>query len=150
VERTSCLGAKDSLLRSSCSWQASRHLILNNEERGVSLPPPARSPPQPGLVGFIRQSLAFLPHLRHVLPPIIRDLPFVRVMKVYHGRRTEHGCAVDVEEDGECYALNPRLDLQNHSPIVSPIMLSNQVIGRPFQLRPSGFPLGDLIIGAAG
>ena len=37
-------------------------------------------------------------------------------MKVYHGRRTEHGCAVDVEENGECYLLNPRLDLRNHSP----------------------------------
>lgn len=37
-------------------------------------------------------------------------------MKFYHGRRTEHGCAVDVEEDGECYLLNPRLDLRNHSP----------------------------------
>jgi len=37
-------------------------------------------------------------------------------MKVYHGRRTEHGCAVDVEEDGECCLLNPRLDLRNHSP----------------------------------
>lgn len=37
-------------------------------------------------------------------------------MKVYHGRRTEHGCAVDVEEDGEVSLLNPRLDLCNHSP----------------------------------
>ena len=37
-------------------------------------------------------------------------------MKVYHGRQTEHGCAVDVEEDGECYLLNPRHDLRNHSP----------------------------------
>ena len=37
-------------------------------------------------------------------------------MKVYHGRRTEHGCAVDVEEDGECYGLHPRHDLRNHSP----------------------------------
>jgi hypothetical protein len=37
-------------------------------------------------------------------------------MKVYHGRRTEHGCAVDVEEDGECYLLHPRNDLRNHSP----------------------------------
>jgi hypothetical protein len=37
-------------------------------------------------------------------------------MKVYHGRRTEHGCAVDVEEDGECTLLDLRLDLRNHSP----------------------------------
>ena len=37
-------------------------------------------------------------------------------MKVYHGRRTDHGCAVDVEEDGEVTLLNPRLDLRNHSP----------------------------------
>lgn len=37
-------------------------------------------------------------------------------MKTYHGRRTEHGCAVDVEEDGEVYSLNPRHDLRNHSP----------------------------------
>lgn len=37
-------------------------------------------------------------------------------MKIYHGRRTEHGCAVDVEEDGEVFLLNPRLDLRNHSP----------------------------------
>ena len=37
-------------------------------------------------------------------------------MKVYHGRRTEHGCAVDIEEDGECYLLHPRHDLRNHSP----------------------------------
>lgn len=37
-------------------------------------------------------------------------------MKVYHGRRTEHGCAVDVEEDGERYVLPPRNDIRNHSP----------------------------------
>ncbi|MGH7173841.1 MAG: DUF6166 domain-containing protein [Gemmataceae bacterium] len=36
-------------------------------------------------------------------------------MKVYHGRRTEHGCAVDVEEDAECTSLNPRNDLRRHS-----------------------------------
>lgn len=36
-------------------------------------------------------------------------------MKIYQGRRTEHGCAVDVEEDGECFSLNPRRDLRNHS-----------------------------------
>ena len=36
-------------------------------------------------------------------------------MKTYHGRRTEHGCAVDVEEDGERYLLDPRRDLRNHS-----------------------------------
>lgn len=41
---------------------------------------------------------------------------FIGFMKVYHGRRTDHGCAVDVEENGECYLLNPRLDLRNHSP----------------------------------
>ena len=37
-------------------------------------------------------------------------------MKVYYGRRTEHGCAVDVEEDGERTLLDLRLDLRNHSP----------------------------------
>ena len=37
-------------------------------------------------------------------------------MKTYLGRRTEHGCAVDVEEDGEVYSLHPRHDLRNHSP----------------------------------
>lgn len=36
-------------------------------------------------------------------------------MKIYHGRRTEHGCAVDVEEDGEVTLLNLRLDLRRHS-----------------------------------
>ena len=36
-------------------------------------------------------------------------------MKIYHGRRTEHGCAVDVEENGEVSLLNPRNDLRNHS-----------------------------------
>ncbi len=36
-------------------------------------------------------------------------------MKVYHGRRTEHGCAVDVEEDAECTSLNPRNHLRRHS-----------------------------------
>lgn len=36
-------------------------------------------------------------------------------MKIYHGRQTEHGCAVDVEEDGECSLLNPRHDLRLHS-----------------------------------
>ena len=36
-------------------------------------------------------------------------------MKVYHGRRTEHGCAVDVEEDGECTLLDLRTDLRLHS-----------------------------------
>ena len=33
-------------------------------------------------------------------------------MKHYHGTRTEHGAAVVVEEDGQCYALNPRHDLR--------------------------------------
>ena len=37
-------------------------------------------------------------------------------MKTYHGRRTEHGCAVDVEDNGEVYCLNLRHDLKNHSP----------------------------------
>jgi hypothetical protein len=37
-------------------------------------------------------------------------------MKTYHGRRTEYGCAVDVEENGEVYSLHPRHDLRNHSP----------------------------------
>ena len=36
-------------------------------------------------------------------------------MKVYHGSGTEHGCALDVEEDGEVYCLNPRHDSRNHS-----------------------------------
>src|SRR5260221_39126 len=36
-------------------------------------------------------------------------------MKVYHGRREEHGCAVDVEEDGEACLLDPRHDLHNHA-----------------------------------
>jgi len=36
-------------------------------------------------------------------------------MKVYHGRREEHGCAVDVEEDGEACLLDPRYDLHNHA-----------------------------------
>jgi hypothetical protein len=36
-------------------------------------------------------------------------------MKFYHGRRTEHGCAVDVEEGSECTSLNPRNDLRRHS-----------------------------------
>jgi hypothetical protein len=31
-------------------------------------------------------------------------------MKVYHGRRSEHGCAVDVEEEGEVCVLPPRPD----------------------------------------
>ena len=35
-------------------------------------------------------------------------------MKVYHGRRSEHGCVV--EGDGKVCSLNPRLDLRNHSP----------------------------------
>ncbi len=37
-------------------------------------------------------------------------------MKIYHGRRTDYGCAVDVEEDGECTLLNLRKDLRNLSP----------------------------------
>jgi hypothetical protein len=37
-------------------------------------------------------------------------------MKVYHGRRTEHGCAVDVEDGEDVYSLHPRYDLRNHSP----------------------------------
>lgn len=36
-------------------------------------------------------------------------------MKAYHGRRTEHGCAVDVEEDGERTLLDLRMDLRSHS-----------------------------------
>ena len=36
-------------------------------------------------------------------------------MKIYHGRRSEYGCAVDVEDDGEIFLLDPRLDLKNHS-----------------------------------
>jgi hypothetical protein len=37
-------------------------------------------------------------------------------MKVYHGMRTESGCTVVVEEDGEFTGLDYRLDLRNHSP----------------------------------
>ena len=37
-------------------------------------------------------------------------------MKVYHGMRTEHGCTVVVEEDGEFTGLALRTDLRNHSP----------------------------------
>jgi hypothetical protein len=37
-------------------------------------------------------------------------------MKVYHGMRTENGCTVVVEEDGEFTGLTLRLDLKNHSP----------------------------------
>ena len=36
-------------------------------------------------------------------------------MKVYHGTVTEHGCAVVVEEDGQCRSLDPRFDLRTHS-----------------------------------
>ena len=36
-------------------------------------------------------------------------------MKAYYGRRTEHGCAVDVEEDGERTLLDLRKDLRLHS-----------------------------------
>lgn len=36
-------------------------------------------------------------------------------MKVYYGRRTDHGCAVVVEDGGECRGLDPRLDLRAHS-----------------------------------
>jgi Family of unknown function (DUF6166) len=36
-------------------------------------------------------------------------------MKFYHGRRTDHGCAVDVEEEGECTSLHPRCDLRRHA-----------------------------------
>jgi Family of unknown function (DUF6166) len=37
-------------------------------------------------------------------------------MKVYHGMRTEAGCTVTVEEDGEFTILPLRHDLRNHSP----------------------------------
>jgi hypothetical protein len=37
-------------------------------------------------------------------------------MKSYHGTRTENGCSVVVEENGEFTGLNPRFDLRNHSP----------------------------------
>lgn len=36
-------------------------------------------------------------------------------MKVYHGRQTEHGCAVDVEQNGEVCLLHPRDDVRSHS-----------------------------------
>jgi uncharacterized protein DUF6166 len=35
-------------------------------------------------------------------------------MKFYHGMRTEHGCTVVVEEDGEFTGLAPRPDLWPH------------------------------------
>jgi hypothetical protein len=37
-------------------------------------------------------------------------------MKTYHGMRTEAGCTVVVEEDGEFTGLDYRYDLRNHSP----------------------------------
>jgi hypothetical protein len=37
-------------------------------------------------------------------------------MKTYHGMRTEAGCTVVVEEDGELTTLPLRLDLRAHSP----------------------------------
>jgi hypothetical protein len=36
-------------------------------------------------------------------------------MKVYHGTRTENGCSVVVEEDGEFTGLDLRHDLRRHS-----------------------------------
>lgn len=48
----------------------------------------------------------------------LRNVAYTLIMfrKVCHGRRTAHGCAVDVEEAGECYLLDPRFELRNHSP----------------------------------
>ena len=37
-------------------------------------------------------------------------------MKAYHGMRTEAGCTVTVEEDGQFTTLPHRLDLRCHSP----------------------------------
>jgi hypothetical protein len=37
-------------------------------------------------------------------------------MKTYHGMRTEAGCTVVVEEDGEFTGLDHRYDPRNHSP----------------------------------
>src|SRR5436305_12723191 len=37
-------------------------------------------------------------------------------MKIYHGFRTDNGCAVTVEEDGEITGLPLRDDLRNNSP----------------------------------
>src|SRR5215510_2118097 len=37
-------------------------------------------------------------------------------MKIYTGTRTEDGCAVVVSDTGSTRALDPRLDLRNHSP----------------------------------
>jgi hypothetical protein len=37
-------------------------------------------------------------------------------MKTYHGMRTEAGCTVVVEQDGEFTTLPLRLDLRSHSP----------------------------------
>ena len=36
-------------------------------------------------------------------------------MKIYHGMRTESGCTVVVEQDGEFTGLPLRLDLRSHS-----------------------------------
>ena len=68
-----------------------------------------------------------LPSRPEAIPPAVYDLldsaarpcyflrntatTFIAFMKVYHGRRTDHGCAVDVEEDDECTSLHPRNDL---------------------------------------
>ena len=36
-------------------------------------------------------------------------------MKLYHGMRTEIGCTVIVEDDGDFTSLDHRTDLRNHS-----------------------------------
>ena len=36
-------------------------------------------------------------------------------MKTYTGHRTEDGCAVTVDDDGDCRGLDPRFDLRTHS-----------------------------------
>jgi hypothetical protein len=40
----------------------------------------------------------------------------VRDMKTYHGMRTEAGCTVVVEEDGELTTIHLLLNLRTHSP----------------------------------
>jgi Family of unknown function (DUF6166) len=47
-------------------------------------------------------------------PPITQPHLF-RNMKVYHGMRTESGCTVAVEQDGEFTGLPLRHELRHHS-----------------------------------
>jgi hypothetical protein len=67
------------------------------------------------LVPMCRENRRLDSSLRSCYPLKNASHPFIRFMKSYHGRRTEHGCAVDVEEGGECCLLDPRRDIRNHS-----------------------------------